>query len=139
MSIIPLPIPNPIRHNGLYRFRNAQYPGTGSGRVLNAYGTTSLANGRNVMLYTNDPNDKAQQWRAMYAGIDKSSNRTLYWLNCELGGRKYPYALDRLTISPENNADVYQSCDRTVKAWDQLVYFTDNGLGLIRIDFVNIT
>lgn len=123
----------PIKYNGLYRFRNVKFPGTGAGRVLNAYGTGTLANGRNVMLYTKDTGDTAQQWRAMYAGVDGDNDaRTLYWLNCEMGGRKYPYALDRYTASPKNNADVYRSVDSS--AADQLVFFTENGsTGQVRI------
>lgn len=114
----------PIKYNGLYRFRNVKFPGTGSGRVLNAYGTGTLVNGSNVMLYTNDANDTAQQWRAMYAGVDVDNNNCiLYWLNCELGGRKDPYALDRFMGSPKNNADVYLSWKSS--AADQLVFFTE--------------
>lgn len=55
----------PIEYYGVYRFKNYTYQ---NGQILNAYGSSSLANGRNVMLYTRDENDTAQQWRAMYAG-----------------------------------------------------------------------
>ena len=110
----------PIKHYGLYRFRNYDY---NNGQVLNAYGSSSLANGRNVMLYTKDANDLAQQWRAMYAG--KDGEHTLYWLNCVLGGMKEPYALDRFTGALRNNADVYKSINSS--AQDQLLYFTEEG------------
>ncbi len=122
----------PIKHNGIYRFRNVKFPGTGSGRVLNAYGTSSLVNGRNVMLYTNTPSDDAQKWRAMYAGVNDKNGYTLYWLNCELGKRQDPFALDRFMGSLKNNADVYRSWESSAK--DQLVYFTENGsTGQVRI------
>lgn len=75
----------PIKHYGLYRFRNYDY---NNGQVLNAYGSKELANGRNVMLYTKDENDEAQQWRAMYAGV--YGDKILYWLNCALGGKEKP-------------------------------------------------
>lgn len=107
----------PIEYYGVYRFRNYYY---NNGQVLNAYGSSSLANGRNVMLYTKDENDLAQQWRAMYAG--KYGEHTLYWLNCVLGGIKEPFALDRFTGALRNNADVYMAVNSS--AADQLVYFT---------------
>ena len=107
----------PIEYYGVYRFKNYAYQ---NGQVLNAYGSSSLENGRNVMLYTRDENDTAQQWRAMYAG--KYGEHTLYWLNCVLGGMKEPYALDRFTGALKNNADVYKSVNSS--AQDQLVYFT---------------
>lgn len=107
----------PIEYYGVYRFRNYYY---NNGQVLNAYGSSSLANGRNVMLYTKDENDLAQQWRAMYAG--KYGEHTLYWLNCVLGGMAKPFALDRFTGTLRNNADVYLAVDSS--AADQLVYFT---------------
>lgn len=88
---------------------------------MNAYGSSSLADGRNVMLYTYDANDKAQQWRAMYAG--KYGEHTLYWLNCLLNEIEGPYALDRFTGTLRNNADVYMA--ETSSAQDQLVYFTE--------------
>lgn len=116
----------PIKHNGVYRFHSAMALNLGSRRVLNAYGTTSLANGSNVMLYTSDPNDKAQQWRAMYASVDmKNGYRKMYWLNCVLGGRGDPLALDRFTGAPKNNADVYLSWKSS--AADQLVCFIERG------------
>lgn len=125
-----------IKHYGLYRFHNVKYPGTGSGRVLNAYGTTSLAEGRNVMLYTNDPKDKAQQWRAMYAG-KVNDNRYLYWLNCALDIAPKPYALDRFMGTPKDNADVYHTCNYNDNnkslAKDQLVYFIENKPGQVSI------
>ncbi len=116
----------PIKHNGVYRFHCVMSQNLGSRRVLNAYGTTSLANGSNVMLYTSDPNDKAQQWRAMYAGVDtKNGNRKMYWLNCVLGGRGDPLALDRYMGALQNNADVFLSWKSSAK--DQLVYFIERG------------
>ena len=107
----------PIEYYGVYRFKNYTYQ---NGQILNAYGSSSLANGRNVMLYTRDENDTAQQWRAMYAG--KYGEHTLYWLNCVLGGIEKPFALDRFTGALKNNADVYKSVNSS--AQDQLVYFT---------------
>lgn len=106
-----------IEYYGVYRFKNYAYQ---NGQVLNAYGSSSLENGRNVMLYTRDENDTAQQWRAMYAG--KYGEHTLYWLNCVLGGMKEPYALDRFTGALKNNTDVYLASESS--AQDQLVYFT---------------
>lgn len=76
-----------IAYNGLYRFHNVKFPGKEEVRVLNTYGTESLANGRNVMLYRATPGDTAQQWRPMYAGVDGTN--TLYWLNCEMGGEHF--------------------------------------------------
>lgn len=116
-----------IKHNGVYRFKNYAYQtNTSSGNtiVLNAYGTSNLASGRNVMLYELSTSDNAQKWRAMYAG--KNGNDKLYWLNCELGGRGYPYALDRFMGSNlTNNADVYKAVDSS--AADQIVYFREQG------------
>lgn len=115
-----------IKHNGVYRFTNYAYQTNSKGKdiVLNAYGTSNLANGRNVMLYELSTTDNAQKWRAMYAG--KNGTDKLYWLNCELGGRGYPYALDRYMGSNlQNNADVYRAVDSS--AADQLVYFREQG------------
>ena len=123
----------PIKYNGLYRFRNVKFPGSGSGRVLTAYGSSPLSNGRNVILAEKNTSSTAQQWRAMYAGVfGYNDEYTLYWLNCEMGGRQNPFALDRFMGSPQNNADVYQS--KSSSAADQLVYFTENGsTGQVRI------
>lgn len=116
-----------IKHNGVYRFKNYAYQtNTSSGNtiVLNAYGTSNLADGRNVILYELSTSDAAQKWRAMYAG--KNGTDKLYWLNCELGGRGYPYALDRFMGSNlTNNADVYRAVDSS--AADQIVYFREQG------------
>ena len=115
-----------IKHNGVYRFTNYAYQTNSNGKdiVLNAYGTSNLANGRNVMLYELSTTDNAQKWRAMYAG--KNGTDKLYWLNCELGGRGFPYALDRYMGSNlQNNADVYRAVDSS--AADQLVYFQEQG------------
>ena len=115
-----------IKHNGVYRFTNYAYQTNSNGKdiVLNAYGTSNLANGRKVMLYELSTTDNAQKWRAMYAG--KNGTDKLYWLNCELGGRGFPYALDRYMGSNlQNNADVYRAVDSS--AADQLVYFREQG------------
>jgi len=110
----------PIKHYGVYRFVNYGY---NNGQALNAYGSSSipLQDMSNVMLFTKENNDTAQQWRAMYAGVD--GEKTLYWLNCEMGGQKDPYALDRLMSRLKNNADVYRAWKSS--AADQLVYFTE--------------
>lgn len=106
--------------NGVYRFISKS---GSAGRALNAYGSSSLVNGRNVNVYDYSRTDKAEQWRLRWAG--KASNGyDLYWMNNELGGTAAPLALDRYTGSTLNgNADVYQSADSTVSAADQLVYF----------------
>ena len=116
-----------IKHNGVYRFQNYRYQTKGDNNkdlVLNAFGTNNLANGRNVILYELSTSDTAQQWRAMYAG--KDGGKKLYWLNCELGGRSEPFALDRYMGSDLiNNADVYKA--KNSSAADQLVYFEEVG------------
>ena len=116
-----------MKHNGVYRFINSKYPtavigGTTKALALKSFGT--IANGRNVALNELSNTDTAQQWRTMYAGITGSTK--LYWLNCELGGRKKPFALDRFTGSGlTNNADVYKAVDSD--ASDQIIYFTEVG------------
>lgn len=112
-----------IAHNGVYTFSNYKYP---NGQVLNAYGTSNLANGRNVMLYDAVSGDKAQQWRVRYAGTNNGTK--LYWMNCELGGVSTPYALDRFTGSSlKNNAHVYRTIESDASAADNLVYFQEYG------------
>lgn len=87
------------------------------------------------MLYTSDLNDTAQNWRAMYAG--KYGEHTLYWLNCALGGKESPYALDRFTGKLYNNADVYLAAESSAR--DLLVYFTEAyGVDAVYIHLYNI-
>ena len=118
-------VPN---HNGLYHFKNVNYPGSPTEKYLSMHGTT-VGNGKNVIITANADNG-AQKWRAMYAG--QNNGTPLFWLNCEIGGRKKPYALDRYTGSTlRNNADIYRAMDSS--AADQLVYFVDHGSGIISI------
>lgn len=123
----------PIQHYGVYRFINYAY---NNGQALNAYGSTSipLKNTSNVNLYTKEMGDKAQEWRAMYAGID--GNRKLYWLNCVMGGSLNPFALDRLMSGLKNNADVYTAWESS--AADQLVYFTESSSGRVYIHLYGV-
>ena len=52
-------MPFTFERNKLYRFVNCAYPN----KALNAYGTNAVATGRNVCLYTDDPDDIMQKWR----------------------------------------------------------------------------
>lgn len=52
-------MPFTFERNKLYRFVNCAYPN----KALNAYGTNTVATGRNVCLYTDDPDDIMQKWR----------------------------------------------------------------------------